>query len=218
MNTLLQFEYCVPEAQKLADLYGTLHDLDEAIGYCDLHIEIDPTELGISNEELLRREHTRAALCRAAFTSYGRCFGSGIRASLGPDTIKRLPVELRERHAQVKNLRDKWVAHSVNHFDDVRVRINATLDPAGEVQVRGVSLASQSVGTFIRDWMIAYRILFLAVRDLVRDEFTVESAHLSERVKRLSREELMRLERVDGVPLTRKSWNPGQNRGRFRGN
>ncbi len=216
MNTVLQFEYCVPDSQKLVDLYGAQHDLDEAIRYCDLHIEIDPTEPGISIEELLRRDHTRNALCRAALISYGRCFGSGIRASLGPDLVKRLPTELRDRHAQVKNLRDKWVAHSVNHFDDIRVRIDATLNPAGELQVRGVSLASQLIGTFLRDWMISYRVLFVAVRDQVREDLSAESASLSDKVKEMPPQELMRLERVDGVPLTRKSWDPGQNRGRFK--
>lgn len=218
MNAIVQLEYCVRDSQKLADLYGAEHDLDEAIRCCDLHIEIDPTAPGISIEELLRREHTRKALCRAAFINYGRCFGPGVRASLGLDLINRLPVELRARHAQVKNLRDKWVAHSVNHFDDIRVRIDATLDPAGELEVRGVSLASQLVGTFLRDWMIAYRVLFVAVRDLVREDLSVESARLSEKVRTLPQQELMRLERVEGVPLTRKSWDPGQNRGRFRGN
>lgn len=217
MNTVLQFEYCAPDSQRLADLYGSQHDLNEAVRYCDLHIEIDPTEPGISIEELLRRDHTRNALCRAAFISYGRCFGGGVRASLSPNLIKRLPAELRDRHAQVKNLRDKWVAHSVNHFDDIRVRIDATLNSTGELEVHGVSLASQLVGTFLRDWMIAYRVLFIAVRDLVREELSVESASLSEKVKGMSMQELMRLERVDGVPLTRKSWNPGQNRGRFKG-
>jgi len=218
MNTVLQFEYCVPESQRLADLYGAQHDLDEAIRYCDLHIEIDPTEPGISIDEMLRRDFTRNALCRAALFSYGRCFGGGVRASLGQDLINRLPLELQDRHAQVKNLRDKWVAHSVNHFDDVRVRIDATLNPDGGVEVHGVSLTAQLVGTFLRDWMIAYRALFVDVRALVQQELSVESSVLSNKVKGMPMEELMLLERVDGVPLTRKSWDPGQNRGRFKSN
>ncbi|MCX7278906.1 MAG: hypothetical protein NTZ15_16560 [Burkholderiales bacterium] len=218
MNTVLQFEYCVPESQKLADLYGVQHDLDEAIRYCDLHIEIDPTEPGISIEEILRREQTRHALCRAALFSYGRCFGGGVRVGLGLDLINRLPVELKDRHTQVKNLRDKWVAHSVNHFDDIRVRIDARLNSAGDIEVHGVSLASQLVGTFLRDWMIAYRALFVEVRALVQHELSVESLVLSNKVKEMPLQELMLLERVDGVPLTRKSWDPGQNRGRFKGN
>lgn len=217
MNTVLQFEYCVPDSQKLADLYGAQHDLNEAVRYCDLHIEIDPTEPGISIEEMLRRDHTRNALCRAAFVSYGRCFGGGVRSSLSLDLVERLPAELRNRHAQVRNLRDKWVAHSVNHFDDIRVRIDATLNPVGELEVQGVSLAAQLVGTFLQDWMIAYRVLFIAVRDLVREDLSIESASLSEKVKRMPAQELTRLKRVDGVPLTRKSWDPGQSRGRFKG-
>lgn len=218
MNTLIQFEYCVPDSQKLADLYGVQNDLKEAVRYCDLHIEIDPTEPDISIEEVLRREHTRDALCRAALISYGRCFGSGVRMSLDQDLIQRLPVELKDRHAQVKNLRDKWVAHSVNHFDDIRIRIDATLNPVGQVEVRGVSIAAQGVGTFVRDWMIAYRALFMAVLALIHDQISLENSILSEKIKRIPPEELMQLERVDGVPLDRKSWDPGQSRGRFKDN
>jgi hypothetical protein len=218
MNTPIQFEYCVPESQRLADLCGALNDLNEAIRYCDLHIEIDPTEGGISIEEMLRRDHTRNALCRAAFTSYGRCFGTGVRASLDSDLVKRLPAHLQDRHAQVKNLRDKWVAHSVNSFEDVRIRIDATQTGVGDIVAQGVSMATQLVGTFVRDWMIAYRALFAAVRDLVQDDLSVESARLSEKVREMPSEALLRLERVDGAPLTRKSWDPGQSRARFRSN
>ena len=106
-----------------------------------------------------------------------------MRASLGQDLINRLPPELQDRHAQVKNLRDKWVAHSVNHFDDVRVRIDATLNPDGGFEIHGVSLTAQLVGTFLRDWMIAYRALFVDVRALVQQELSVESSVLSKKVK-----------------------------------
>lgn len=141
-----------------------------------------------------------------------------MRASLGQDLINRLPPELRDRHAQVKYLRDKWVARSANHFDDVRVRIDATLNPDGGSEIHGVSLTAQLAGTFLRDWMIAYRALFVDVRALVQQELSVESSVLSNKVKRMPMEELMLLERVDGVLLTRKSWDPGQNRGRFKSN
>lgn len=216
MSAHLQFEYCVPESQRLADLHGAKHDLDDAVRFCDLHIEIDPTEAGIPVEEALRREHTRSALCRAAFISYGRCFATGVRTSLSSDLVERLPADLRGRHAQVRMLRDKWVAHSVNHFDDVRVRIDATMSPAGEFDIRGVVMAAQLVGGFVQAWVIAYRVLFVAVRDLVQKDISVETERLTAAVKRMPPQELMQLERVDGTPLVRKSWDPGQSRGRFR--
>lgn len=217
MNNLIQFEYCVPQSQKLADLYGHQLDLSNALRFCELHIEIDPTEKDIAVEEILRREHIRNSLCRSAFTSYGRCFGSGIRAGLGQDILLRLPDELKQRHQQVKDLRDKWVAHSVNHFDDVRIRIDATWSDSGDVEVRGISMAAQMVGTFVMAWMMAYRELFKAVLALVEEQIECEAALLSEKVKQMTFEELLQLERVDDIPLNRKSWNPEQNRGRFQG-
>lgn len=212
---MIQLEFCNPQSQRLADLYGHQYDLNNAIRFCDLHIEIDPTEAGISIEEFFRREHTRHALCRAAFTSYGRCFGSGIRSGLNKDIVGRLPDELKQRHQQVKDLRDKWVAHSVNHFDDVRIRIQATVDESGEVQSRTVAMASQMVGTFVVAWMIAYRELFKSVLLLVDEEINNETVTLSNIVDQMTSSELMALERVDGTPLERKSWNPGQNRSKF---
>lgn len=212
---MIQLEFCNPQSQRLADLYGHQYDLNNAIRFCDLHIEIDPTEAGISFEEVFRREHTRHALCRAAFTSYGRCFGSGIRSGLNKDIVGRLADKLKQRHQQVKDLRDKWVAHSVNHFDDVRIRIQATVDESGEVQSRSVAMASQMVGTFVMAWMIAYRELFKAVLLLVDEEIKNETEALSNIVNKMTSSELLALERVDGIPLERKSWSPSQNRSRF---
>jgi len=76
-SQLLQYDFCVPEAQRLADLTGIKLDLEAANGYCDLHIDIDPTETGLSPQEMLRREHTRQALCRAFLVMYGRAWGWG---------------------------------------------------------------------------------------------------------------------------------------------
>ena len=164
----------------------------------------------------MRREDTRQALCRAAFVSYGRCFGSGVRAGLKVDFVKRLSPELQQRHSQVKDLRDKWATHSVNHFDDVRVRINARSNASGELEVEGVSIASQNVGGFVQAWMIAYRALFIAVRDLVQSDISTESNRLSNEVKKMPTEKLKEMERVDGIPLTRKALDPSQNRNKFK--
>lgn len=215
MNRPIQFEYCVPESQKLADLFGILEDLKRAIRYSDLHIEIDPTAVGISIDEIMRREDTRQALCRAAFVSYVRCFGTGVRSGLGVDFLERLSSELQQRHRQVKDLRDKWVTHSVNFFDDVRVRLQATHDASGELEVKEVTIASQSVGGFIQAWMIAFRDLFIVVRDLVQHDISAESQRLLEQAKKIPIEKLRQMERVDGVPLTRKTLDPSQSRGKF---
>lgn len=202
---MIQLEFCNAHSQRLADLSSHQYDLNNSVRFCDLHIEIDPTEAGISSEEFMRREHTRWALCRAAFTSYGRCFGSGIRPGLNSDIVARLSDELKQRHQQVKDLRDKWVAHSVNHFDDIRIRIQATVDESGELQSRSVAIASQMVGTFVMSWMIAYRELFKAVLLLVEEEIQNETSTLSEIVNRMTLSELMALDRVDGTPMERKS-------------
>ena len=145
-GTLLQFDYCVTDSQRLADLIGIKADLEAAIRYCDLHIEIDPTEPGIAVDEMSRREHTRQALCRAALVVWG----SGVRSGLGDEHVARLSIDGRNLHVVVKPLRDKWVAHAVNHFEDLRVRIDVDVSTDGVVKIRGVSTAAHSVGGFVR--------------------------------------------------------------------
>lgn len=65
----MMFDFCIPEAQRLADLTGANLDLDSALNYCNLHIEIDVEEKAISAHELIRRESTRQGLSRAAIVT-----------------------------------------------------------------------------------------------------------------------------------------------------
>lgn len=200
---LLQYDFCVPDAQRLADLAGIRMDLETAIEYCDLHIEIDPTESGIPPREMSRREHVRQALCRAFLVMYGRSWGwgSGIRTGLDDEYVQRLSRGAQQLHTAVKDLRDKWVAHAVNHFDDVRVRIDVDRKPDDTMAVRGVSVASSHVGGFVRDWMIKFRSLASEVLVLVQQEISSESERLSALVRQMPIESVTSRARVDQVPL-----------------
>lgn len=171
----MNLDYCIPESQRLADLTGISQDLNTAIRYCDLHIEIDPTESGISGEEISRREHTRQALCRAAIVMYGRTFNSGVRTGLREDFVSRLTPASCSLHGLVKDMRDKWVAHAVNHFEDTRVIIMVEEDSEGIFTVSGMHLRSQGIGGFVRAWMLDFRSLCNEVLDLVQKDISNES-------------------------------------------
>jgi hypothetical protein len=222
MNTpvsqLLQYDFCVPEAQRLADLAGVRMDLESAIEYCDLHIEIDPTEPEISPKERLRREHTRQGLCRAFLIMYGRSWGwgAGVRSGLDDSYHQRLSHGAQQLHDTVKDLRDKWVAHAVNHFDDVRVRIDVEQKSDQTLFVRGVSTTGHHVGGFVRDWMIKFRALASEVLALVQQEMASESERLSAFVRQLPIEDVMSRPRVDGVALGTTRLEPRKIRKNFR--
>lgn len=53
----------------------------------------------------------------AMMVKYGRCFATGVRRSMPKEIILSLPKKYRERHEYFKNLRDKYIAHSVNYYE-----------------------------------------------------------------------------------------------------
>lgn len=218
-GTLLQFDYCVKDSQRLADLIGIKSDLEAAIRYCDLHIEIDPVQPGIAVDEMSRREHTRHALCRAALIMYGRAWGwgSGVRGGLGQEYVARLSIDARNLHAIVKPLRDKWVAHAVNHFEDLRVQIDVDVGPDGVLTTRGVSTLAHGVGGFVQAWMVQFRLLISEVLANVNVEIRGESDRLSSVVRRMPIDDILHRKRVDGVPLEHATLEPSKVRRNFKG-
>lgn len=216
-GTLLQFDFCVKDSQRLADLTGIQADLESSFRYCDLHIEIDPTQQGISIDEMSRREHTRQALCRAALVMYGRAWGwgSGVRSGLGAEYVTHLSMDARNLHEIVKSLRDKWVAHAVNHFDDVRVHINVTVNADGSLVTQGVSTLSHSIGGFVQAWMIQFRSLVSEVLFQVKREIAKESERLSSIVRNMHIDDVLRRKRVDGVALGQTVLQPKRVRKNF---
>lgn len=92
------------------------------------------------------------------------------------------------------------------------------MEDNGNQRITGVSMAANLVGGFFQAWMIAYRELFVAVLECVKADVTIESNRLSEKVKAMPETSLAKLRRVDNEPLTRKSWDPHQSRGRFKVN
>jgi hypothetical protein len=189
----MELQFCVPASQRLADLWGVADDLARARDYCDFHIEIDPTIPGLTAGQMGRLEGQRQAFCRAAFISYGRASNTGVRTGVTSEMLERLPPHLRTMHGTVKALRDKWVAHAVNHFDDVRVVLQVEVNEAGTPIVEGVQITSQQVGGFRQAWMIEFRELCTSLLKVVQSELRAENDKVLAAARELSQENLMRL-------------------------
>ncbi len=212
----MHFEYCVAQSQRLADLIEIERDLETVVRYCDLHIEIDPTERGIKVDEVVRREHTRQALCRTALVMYGRAWESKARSGLGNDFRARLSERSRSFDGVVKALRDKWVAHAVNHFDDTRISLTVSVGTNGVAHVSGVDSISRAVSGFTRDWMIEFRSLCAEALGLLEQDIEKERGEVLSHVRALPIERILDLPRSDNV-FRDRALNPRKSRRQFRG-
>jgi hypothetical protein len=105
------------EAYLFADLTGIRDDLEATAAIGDLMLKEK-----IETKEDEKDFTMSQALLAAALVSYARAFKSGVRAKELRDKItSMLPEELHEKHQWAIDMRDKFVAHSVNAFEDNQV-------------------------------------------------------------------------------------------------
>ena len=110
----------LPEAKRLADLYGVAIDLRACRDYCEKYLQVFSNILQPTDE-------TKHLECFSVyiFVKYGRCFKGGVRNKLAEEilaTSKLSPDEL-DIHQRVIEVRDKHIAHSVNDFESHKVRV-----------------------------------------------------------------------------------------------
>jgi hypothetical protein len=123
-------EVKLPEAEVLADLYGIVFDLDAAAYLCDRAIELSQPR---SRDSLVVEGLVAAAVIR-----YGRCFASGVRFGLTSTDLGDLGHGALESHGYFKDLRDKFVAHSVNPFEETFVTATATEQGGVKLPIRAI--------------------------------------------------------------------------------
>ena len=110
-----------PEAQPLADLTGVEQDLEVAASFCDLLLE-EQRKLGGECDKTPPNPIFLEALTVAASIRYARAFPKNQRAKrcnmMLKDVVKHLPHQLANDHQRFINFRDKYIAHSVNYFEE----------------------------------------------------------------------------------------------------
>lgn len=124
METEKAFDFCVSRTQRLADLVGIRADLHFVGVLVDSFLKYP--SLPINLQSLYRN-----AFCFSAIVTYGRTFGTGVRENLPRSLIDRLSPEWTEAHEYFKALRDKWIAHSTNNFEQSRVTLQVRFLESG---------------------------------------------------------------------------------------
>jgi hypothetical protein len=108
----------LPEAGTLADLYGVRYDLDESARLCMKALKLckeKPDDYRLVD-----------AVVAAALVRYFRCLSTGVRLGIQASDLASLSQEDQETQQYLKDLRDKYVVHSVNPFENSYVTASVT--------------------------------------------------------------------------------------------
>ncbi len=118
------------------------------------------------------------ALCVAALISYGRTFASGVRSGITKGQLERLPQELQRWHAYLKDIRDKFVAHSVNAFEENSVKVYLVPEEHGERAVSSVSVQGGRVMMLSPSDMASLKELAVALVRIIEADADAEKKNV----------------------------------------
>lgn len=107
-NTFVELD--LSEACNIADLTGICFDLETAKEFAlklQSMIGADPPDYSLVD-----------ALSTAILVRYSRAFVSGVRRPLCEEALQTLTEDQRAKHKDLRALRDKHIAHSVNCFEE----------------------------------------------------------------------------------------------------
>lgn len=162
-------EVTLPEAEALADLYGIMFDLEAATYLCAKAIELS---LPPQHDYLIVEGLVAAAIIR-----YCRCFPSKARLGLRREDLAELNDKDFQAHDYFKNLRDKFVAHSVNPFEETYVNATASVLDGIKHPIQSVApgqhrlMLSPSTANALVD-------LITKVREIVKKSVSIEEKKL----------------------------------------
>ena len=166
------------EAQRLADMHGVSYDLELVCSFCSRFLENDYLD---SRENMLLSQ----ALFTSAVVPYGRAFGSGVRSGVTQGQLGELSDELQASHRYFKDVRDKFVAHSVNVYEDNQVNLYLMPEGRGDPGVASIGLMHSRVATLSGEDIERLQELALTVQSLVKAEITSEQERVLQFAKSL---------------------------------
>ena len=197
-------DFSRPEAQRLADLTGISYDLNAVREHCDMFLA--------RNESTREDAALRVSLCVSAIIFYGRTMTSGVRSGISKEQILQLSQELQETHEHFKDVRDKFIAHSVNAFEESRVCAFLVPEERGERAISGISTQHGRVLTLSEYAMQALKELAGALLEIIETETEAERAKVLEFARTLPIDPLYE---AGAAPAFTANSSPSVPRGRF---
>lgn len=158
------------ESQRLADLAGVETDLLAVEALCARFLKERPNEP--LDSVLLD------ALCSSAIVRYGRAFNSGVRMGVPSEVLRELSPESQDAHRYFKALRDKWVAHSVNTYEENEVCAWLMPLERGPPGVTGITVRQARVALLSSENMQSLRDLTGQIRERLKIFMAAENARV----------------------------------------
>ncbi|WP_395639047.1 hypothetical protein [Pseudolysinimonas sp.] len=116
-------------SRELRDLVGICFDLRRVAEICDRYIQA----MDADEAELIQD-----SLWMTAVMLYARCFNDGVRSRLSTDLLDTMEGQAREAHDHFIDLRNKFIAHSVNAYEQTLA--HAVIDAkTGELKHSGTA-------------------------------------------------------------------------------
>jgi hypothetical protein len=132
-----------PEAHELAALGGIEQDLRATVDQCDHALNV----LSLNADDWRNVE----AITHAAIVRYCRAFSSGVRLSSSAvklcleKTFESLDAQYRQDHKFFEDIRNKFIAHSVNALEENAVFAHVVDREDGGFEIRHVELHHERV-------------------------------------------------------------------------
>jgi len=194
----------LPEAQTLADLASVEHDLRAAQSFCDMLIEAR-SRLNEERNETPANPELWEALTVAASVRYARAFAKDVRKNDWVDAVVGgLPREMVVYHRQFIEFGNKYIAHSVNQFEENRVVAYLMPEERGPRGVTSISVQHDRMSALSIEDMRRLEALCVEMSSRITSLIEAEKARVLEIARGLSVDDLYT--RVDS-PAEVPSWS-----------
>lgn len=178
----------IKEGHLLADLAGIRDDLEATDAICNLLMK------GIEIKEGVIDFTMSEALSAAAVVRYARAFKEGKRSTALPKLILSvLSGELLEKHKWAMALRNKYVAHSVNVFEDNQVVAYLVPEEKGPKGISSITVRSLRLSALGTDNIADLKTLCAALIKKVDTLMEEEKRKVLEAAKQIPIDELYAL-------------------------
>ncbi|MCX5707943.1 MAG: hypothetical protein NTY14_03055 [Candidatus Omnitrophica bacterium] len=181
MAEYVPFPVVFNEANRYADLEGIKADLNwivEAAG------EFVKTRI---NDSIIREAFTFAAVVK-----YGRVFNSGVRRAITKDLINNLESNFQKDHEEFMALRDRYVAHSVNNFEENYTQVYIKDPMSQNPEFNQISVMHNRVVSISVDDMNRLAVLAKELMDKIGSLMKAEKPKVEEIARRIPVTELIK--------------------------